>query len=348
MRLRGIPNIAACPDSMSTLSSTIVSVRSSQRPVPASEPTRRMFRRPSRAQSGTGAGLGVGGSVGIRLGGTPAIAGAGVAVGGGVGESSSSGPKLASGMAQSPLGSAAESSPRNTAASVSSVSIPSAATEPWPRVATRSTASRPTIAIRPVWWPTSRRARRAMSQASRIANAWYASHTRSAATTATRTCGLRRMPSTACGPPPNTVPIPKPTMAVRTTSAGMAMRTPRRRAPAAYCPRPGNRRDRAAATIGERGSLFVTSTVPQQASIDAMVRSWTRHGPGSLRTLQRQRKRQRPVNAESGREQGQAGNPERTAWRTNYRLRRRPASRRKVDAPPDGVRMLAVRSMTTP
>ena len=42
----------------------------------------------------------------------------------------------------------------------------------------------------------------------------------------------------------STVPMPKPTRAVSTTRAGVAMRTPRRRAPAAYCPSPGNSNDR--------------------------------------------------------------------------------------------------------
>ncbi len=309
-----------------------MSVRSSQRPVPASEPTSRMFSRPSRAHCGTGGGLGVGdGGGGSRLGGWMYTPGGGVAVGSGVGESSASAPKLAAGISQSPLGSAAGSSPRKTAVSVSSVSMPSAATVPWPSVATASTARRPMIANRLVRPPESERRRRATSHASRIANAWYASQIRSRATMPTSTSGLRTRPRMACAPPPSTVPITKPTRPVRTTSAGMAMRTPRRRSPTAYWPRPGNRRDRNAAMPGERNPLLVTSTGPQLPPSTPMGAIPLR----SLRTIPLAGKRAR--------------NRKRTVcFGQGSRLRRRPASRRKVDAPPDWVRVLAVRSMAVP
>ncbi len=169
IRLRGIPNIAARPDLMSTLSTTIVSVRRSQRPVPASLPTSSRLSRPSWAQSGTGLGEGdgVGVTSGPALGGTMTTAGGPPAVVVGAGDASSSGAKLAGGICQSPLGS---SSPWNTAARVSSVSIPSAATEPCPSVATPRTATRPATATRPVRRPAARLEVRATSHASTIAN----------------------------------------------------------------------------------------------------------------------------------------------------------------------------------
>ena len=126
--------------------------------------------------------------------------------------------------------------------------------------------------------------------------------------------------------------------------AGMAMRMPRRRSPAAYWPRPGKTRDRAAAANGERAPSLVTSTDPSCASVDLTVRSWTPSGPCSLRTITRRRNRQRRVNAWRRAVGIENGPPS----RQGFRLRRRPASRRKVDAPPEGVRMLAVRSMSVP
>ena len=83
--LRGMPNNAARAVATSTLSTIMVSLRSCQRPGPASLPMSSRFSRPSAAQGGTGIGVGVG------SGGTSWV-GSGVPIGVAVGS------KLASGM----------------------------------------------------------------------------------------------------------------------------------------------------------------------------------------------------------------------------------------------------------